>query len=201
MRSELLCKLLFSAILGIGLFLIAPGCRKDHSYEGGSAADTTKEPPVLPPAPVVNKIPYYCIDCVGHDKVEMGRWSFKIDTSLFCGYITASPITPERVAFTFFGPSACSPDSGLIMTVYLNGIPLNTDKQNMITNKVAMEYYDNVTGPDILYSRTITEMSLTIESYIHQTKIASGFFSGTVYNSSDKPVIIKDGKFKIQFPK
>lgn len=200
MHIQPVYKLFLSALIGIGIFLYAPGCRKDHSYEGSSIVDTTTNPPILPPGPVVTKIPYYCFDCVGHDKVEMGRWSFKIDTSLFCGTITASPITPERVAFTFFGPSSCSPDSGLIMTVYLNGIPLNVDKQNMITNKVAMEYYDNVTGPDMLYSKTITEMTLTIDSYIHQTGIASGHFGGTVYTSTDKPVLIKDGKFKIQFP-
>ncbi len=201
MRRNPLCKLFLPVILGVGVFFYVPGCKKDHSYEGGTIGDTTTIPPILPPDPVVNKIPYYCIECVGHDKVEMGRWSFKIDTSLFCGVITASPITPERLAFTFFGPSSCSLDSGLIMTVNMNGIALNADKSNVTSNRVAMEYYDNVTGPDMLYSKTITEMSLTIESYIHQTKIASGYFSGTVYDRNDKPVFIKDGKFKIQFPK
>lgn len=196
----------FNIILAIlvisGFFFYAPGCRKDHSYEGGNRPVYPVDPdPPLPADSGKNKIPFFCIDCVGHDKIEMGRWSFKIDSSLFCGTVTAAPITPDRIGFTFFGPSACSLDSGLIMTVYLPaGSPLTTDRNNLTTNRVAIEYYDNKTNFDVIYSRTIYEMTLTIESYVHQTRIASGRFSGIAYKANNETVPITSGKFQFKFP-
>ena len=122
-----------------------------------------------------------------------------MDSFLFCGGVVNAIITPDRKAFTFFGPSTCSSDSGLIMTVYSLNTSLDKDKTDITTERVLFEYYDNIAPSDMFLSKPIPGFTFTIEKYDHQSAIATGRFSGTVYTKKDEPVYIKDGKFKIKF--
>src|SRR5215203_428684 len=118
-------------------------CVKEYSYEG-SPVDTIPAHDSIPDDTTVNKFVFpYCSGCDGKDDYIFGTWNFKYDTSFFCGNITRAIIEPEhRMAFTFFGPSACSTDTGLIMTVYLDA-PLNADASNILVHHVIFQYYNN----------------------------------------------------------
>jgi hypothetical protein len=118
----------FSLLLS---FLVS--CKKEYSFEGTRPyvrADTVK--PILPP------VPWICPACIGKDAQIDKKWSFYIDGSFLCGDIdTAIVIAPERNGFTFFGPSSCSLDSGMVFTVFLDGEILNKDIRNVTTQNIA----------------------------------------------------------------
>lgn len=172
-------------------------CMKDYSYEGESIP-----PPVIYPAPPPSAIPAYayCADCKGRDKFEYGRWSFWVDTNFFCGIVTDGVASPERTGFTFFGPSTCSVDTGLIMTIFLpNNIALKSDQYNVISQRATLEYYDNATPSDMFISRNTTEMTFVLDQYIHNTLIARGRFFGKVYDKQGAVINITNGKFEFKF--
>ncbi len=182
-------------------------CVKEYSYEGGprDTLDTIPRDTIpidtIPNDTIVQSIVFpYCQGCVGRDDYIMGTWNFKYDTFFFCGNITRALLEPTgRSAFTFFGPSTCSLDTGLIMTVYLS-IPLISDSYNITTSNVFFQYYNNIGGTgDIFYSREAKPFSLTIEQYTGATGIATGHFSGYVDTDHGTTVQIKEGKFMIQF--
>ncbi len=153
--------------------------------------DTIK--PILPPSP------WICPACIGEDVQIEDKWSFYIDGSFLCGDIdTAIVITPERNGFTFFGPSSCSSDSGMVFTVFLNGELLNKDIYNFTTQNIAFYYYDNI-GQTLAYtSKRSIPFSFTIESYVHQTHVAIGTFSGPVVKPNGVAVTVTSGKFKVK---
>lgn len=193
----MLCKLLntnciiFILYLGLAAF---SGCIKEYSFEGEPTNntipidDTTFRPPISFP---------FCAGCHSQDFILTG-WNFKYDTSLLCGSVTNAVITPERNGFTFFGPSACSADTGLVMTVFLNSDALNKDKSNITTNNVIFQYYDNTTFLDIFISSRLS-VSFTIDTYEHATGIAKGRFTGNVKTKDSTTAAIMDGKFAIKF--
>ena len=173
------------------------GCTKEYSYEGGPAIDTIPVPILDTAIKPGTNFPF-CPGCRSINTSTSLFWSFKYDTSLLCGSITNSVITPERSGFTFFGPSTCSSDTGLVMTVFLNTDSLNRDKFHITSNNASLEYYDNTVSSDILISNHHS-ISFTIDSYVHNTGIATGTFNGLVKTKDSTLIAIKDGKFTIQF--
>ncbi len=172
------------------------GCIKEYSYEGGPAQDTTSIQDTTPKPAIMFPV---CAKCDGINDPLLSTWSFKYDTSFFCGNITRAIIAPDRTGFTFFGPSACSIDTGLVMTVYLGTDVLDRDKSGITSNEVIFEYYDNVTLTDIFMTNKLGTFSLTIDTYEHATGIAKGRFSGYVPAKNGEVVGIIDGKFEIKF--
>ncbi len=174
------------------------GCMKEYSYEGGPGTDPIVVPPhdtvVNPPK---NGLPF-CAGCNNANASADLFWSFRYDTSLLCGSVTNSVITPDRDGFTFFGPSTCSLDTGLVMTVFLSPEALNTDKLNITTTNVSLEYYDNTGFSDVFVSNHHL-ISFTIGSYVHSSGIARGTFEGLVKAKDNTLVPISQGKFTIQF--
>lgn len=190
-RIHIIPSLIFLVII----LLSAPGCIKDYSFEGETIKDsTTKEDPV-PPSGFTLPV---CSSCVGRDSLLLSKWSFKTDSTLICGTVTNAIISPDRTAFTFFGPSACSADTGLVMTVYLNGVVLDGNKSGISTERVIFEYYERG-KPDILLSRPLPGFTLDITRYDHQTGIASGSFGGYAATQKGDVILIKAGKFQIKF--
>lgn len=190
-RIHIIPSLIFLVII----LLSAPGCIKDYSFEGETINDsTTKEDPV-PPSGFTLPV---CSSCVGRDSLLLSKWSFKTDSTLICGTVTNAIISPDRTAFTFFGPSACSADTGLVMTVYLNGVVLDGNKSGISTERVIFEYYERG-KPDILLSRPLPGFTLDITRYDHQTGIASGSFGGYAATQKGDVILIKAGKFQIKF--
>ena len=178
----------------LGLQLLQTGCKKEYSYEGGDIT-IQKDSLLQPPLPV-NGLPG-CSSCRVTDELLLGKWNFKTGNTFLCGSVDAAGIDFEKTAFTFFGPSACSIDTGLVMTIYLSS-PLDGDKFDITTTRAAFFYYDHHAPKDIFISQPSTLFSVTIQSFIYATGILTGSFSGTVFTPTGSMVTISDGKFKIK---
>jgi len=199
--------IMFRQLLYIGclVFLLCiqfigfTGCVKEYSYEGGPAQDTAHDS--IPLDTVFNQPIVFpvCLECKDSDALLPSIWDFKYDTSFLCGNITRAIIAHDRSGFTFFGPSVCSSDTGLVMTVYLGSDLLDRDKSNIITSQVIFEYYDNVTLTDIFSTQQLGSFYLTLESYEYATGLAKGSFNGYVPAKNGEVVQIKNGKFQVKF--
>ena len=172
--------------------LIIAGCRKEYSYEGGPAtliiidSGTSNVPK-----------PYICRSCIGTDNFIEGKWSFYNGNDFYCGIIDTAIAAPARNGFTFFGPSSCSIDSGLVLTINTEPALLNQDVFNSTTTKVGMYYYDNAAQTYPFITQSAFQFSVTINSYIHQTKLMTGTFSGIVVKPNGGQTSVQ-GKFKVK---
>ncbi len=176
------------------LLLQTLGCKKEYSYEGTDLL--IKKDSILLAPPPINNLPG-CSICKVTDELFLGSWNFKTGSSFLCGSVTAAGMIAEKTAFTFFGPSACSIDTGLVMTIYLP-ISLDRDRFNIPISKVAFYYYDNNATKDILISLQAAPFSATIESFIYTTGIATGTFNGTVFKPNGDTAFVSGGNYKIK---
>ncbi|MFT3681626.1 MAG: hypothetical protein QM791_15250 [Ferruginibacter sp.] len=190
----------YGPLLVTAVVIFFLSCEKEYSYEGGIATppviiDTTNTKPDTTHQPGPGELPP-CKFCNETGEMEDFTWSFKTGYSLLCGIDTAI-INTERTSFTFFGPSLCAADSGLIFTVYLSPYVLNKDITNL-TVSYASFYYYHTGQPYVLSNKTNESFKLTITNYIHSTKTAEGTFSGTGYRQDGRAVAISSGRFKIK---
>ena len=186
--------------------LVFTGCSKEYSYENSPGnlpvsdstqrGDTTKPKDTISPGPIHFPL---CTSCIENSEPKMSEWSFKADNQLLCGRIdTAIMLGLERNTFTFFGPSACAGDTGLIFTVSLDPAnPLDHDLTNLTASN-AIFYYYHTYNPYILVSQTNNSFNLIISSYNHSTKIATGTFSGIAFTQDGRGVPLTSGNFKIK---
>jgi hypothetical protein len=177
------------------LLILISGCEKEYSYEGGNAVVIIDTVSVSDPG--TGNGAWICPACIGQDTAIESRWSFHNDSILVCGIIDTAIVNSERTAFTFFGPSSCSIDTGIIISVLLD-TELNKDLYNITSPKGVFYYYDNIGRTDIYISRHESPFTVTIESYIHQTRTATGSFSGPVFRPDGTSSYINSGKFKVK---
>ena len=176
-------------------FLIAViiffSCKKEYSYEGGDITQIVDS--------TSNNItgPYICPSCIGADAFIEGKWSMNNGTDFYCGIIDTAIAAPARNGFTFFGPSACSIDSGLVLTINTEPAFLNQDVFNATTTKVGMYYYDNVAQTYPFITQSGSQFSVSINSYIYQSKMMTGTFSGIVVKPNGGQTSVQ-GKFKVK---
>lgn len=183
------------------------GCIKEYSFEGAPQdtiptdtipTDTiphdTIDTIVAPPAIIFPQ----CSFCNDTGQVALGHWSFKIGNTRLCGSFTNSGFFSglSKTSFTFFGPSACSDDTGIVVSVYLT-VPLDRDRYSLSTDTTAFYYYDHTSPNDILASRHTAVFTVTVQSFINATGIATGTFSGSVYTADGDIVQITDGQYKV----
>lgn len=179
------------------------GCAKEFSYEGGPPPDTL--PPIVDTPPPINDTTILidlpiCDACKITADTSGYTWDFQYNSNKLCGNITDAVITPDRHAFTFFGPSACSLDTGIVFTVYLKaGDTLNANRSNVFTNDVYFEYYDNVSTVDVFESNRTNRIGLMITNYDHAKGIATGTFSGIASTKFGTTAAIDNGNFSIKF--
>lgn len=176
-------------------------CEKEYSYEGGNAVppfinipvDSTanEDTVVLDPGALPN-----CAVCANMVDIPPSSWSFKTGNSFLCGEIdTAFVLNLERRTFTFFGPSFCGADTGLVFTITLGNTGLTHDVENVVAAN-AVFYYYHTNQPYVLLSRADQPFYFIISSYSHSTKIATGTFSGIGYRVDGRSVYITNGRFK-----
>jgi hypothetical protein len=197
---------LFYILLAFTLYYFASisisGCAKEYSYEGGPGPDTTPSVTDTPP-PIDDTIALdlpVCDACKITADTSGYTWNFEYNSNKLCGNITDAVITPDRHGFTFFGPSACSLDTGIVFTVYLKtGDTLNRDRTNVFTDDVYFEYYDNISDIDVFASDLTHRMGLTITNYDDATGTAIGTFSGVATSKLNTVAIINSGNFIIKF--
>lgn len=190
------CIILVSCIL----LLNTSGCIKEYSYEGAPVDTTTDTIPKPDTTDTITNNAVYsqCSLCKKNPDYESGKWSFAIDTFNFCGNITGAVMLGARTAFTFFGPSACSADSGLVLTCYLDK-PFDTIAKNVAVDRVTLRYYNHVAMKDLFTADVSLGFSLTILNYSKATGVMNGFFGGLVYTDKNGIERIQNGKFEIQF--
>ena len=177
-------------------------CEKDYSYEGGITR-------ILPADSLIDSIPVKdsvthilpefspCVFCNNNNPLKESTWSFKIDTTILCGSVDTAIVLGSRGTFTFFGPTSCVKDSGIIFTIYLSPYELNRDTTNFAVPKVSFYYYHTF-APFILMNQTSESFNFVINSYVHATHIALGTFSGVAYRPDGRVVAISDGKFNVK---
>jgi hypothetical protein len=169
-------------------------CKKEYSYEGGNIP-VIRDSVIINPAPK----PYICSSCVGADNYIEGKWSFYDNGTFYCGIIDTAITTPDRSGFTFFGPSSCSLDSGLVLTISIEPNFLTKDVFNLTTNRTGLYYYDNIGQTHPFVTQPGFTFSFIIDSYIHQTRMMTGRFSGTVFNLNGEATNLF-GKYKVKMP-
>jgi hypothetical protein len=103
-------------ILFISIAAIFFGCKKEYSCEACNRIN-------LPDTNTTNNNPqpYICPSCIGADDFIENRWSLSNGGDFYCGIIDTAIAAPARNGFTFYGPSLCSTDSGLVMTINTEG--------------------------------------------------------------------------------
>jgi hypothetical protein len=165
-------------------------CKKEYSYEGALPAQNDT---------IINNntIPYICPSCIGADNFIEGKWSMYNGSAFYCGIIDTAIAAPARNGFTVFGPSACSLDSGLVLTINTEPVLLNQDVFNSTTSKAGMYYYDNVAQTYPFMTQSGYQFTVSIESYIHQTKMMTATFSGIVVRAGGGQTSVQ-GKFKVK---
>jgi hypothetical protein len=177
------------------LWLQTTGCAKEYSFEGTDTSALRRD--TIPPPPGDFKFPV-CNLCDAAAPMQVGTWSFKIGNAYLCGNTTDAIITADKNAFTFFGPSACSTDSGMVITIYMEPDKLTGDKHNVTINKVVFFYYDHNATAYVLMSQTGVGFTLTIDDYTESTGIATGTFSGGTFRANGAFVYVKEGRYKIK---
>ena len=197
------CKKLYNGLLLFVLLLIClASCEKDYSYEGGNTA-------ILPADSLLDSIPFNdslnhglpefssCVYCINNNPLKESTWSFKIDTTILCGSVDTAIVLGNRAAFTFFGPTSCVKDSGIIFTIYLSPYQLTRDTTNYAVPKASFYYYHTL-APFILMNGPSEPFQFVISSYVHATRMATGTFSGVAYRQDGRAAVITDGKFNIK---
>ncbi len=175
------------------LLLTTASCQKELYFDRAAAVlpvdslPTVNDPGSLPG----------CVSCLQPDSLNPYTWSFKTGASQLCGKVDTAIISIERSSFTFFGPSNCSRDTGLIFTIFLDPHNLTRDTANLKATYATFYYY-NTGAPYILLSKTAQSFNFTISSYVHATRIAIGTFSGFGYRQNGRAVEVTSGKFKIR---
>ena len=185
-------KSFFLIVIFFSIFIA--GCTKEYSYEGSNTntvVDTTHPPSVIFDFPSCNA-------CAGVTNAKLSQWNFKYKNTLLCGKADTAIINLERTAFTFFGASTCSADTGIVVTVYLDTTPLVKDMSNVTVSKIAFYYYDRITPSYIFMSLPGSSINASITSYVHQTKIVTGTFNGGVFRSNGENAIISAGSFQMK---
>lgn len=172
-------------------------CTKEYSYEAQPVQDSLSRDTIIKDSirQPVSGLPV-CTHCSHITQTGANSWNFKNGTLSLCGIVDTAIINPNRTGFTFFGPSACSKDTGFVMTVYLADT-LNKSGTQIFTNRVAFYYYDNVTPSYIFMSDTQMPFTLTIEQYNKESGVTTGYFEGLVFTTDGKKTPVSSGRFSI----
>lgn len=193
----------------ISLFFVLPplvlqnvSCAKEYSNEGWDTTIVTNLPLIHPDSTISTqdtiKVFSSCAKCDTSAELKVGDWNFKTGNSYTCGSVTNSGFFSgnTQMDITLFGPSACSSDTGIVVSAFFS-VPLNQDRYNLTTSQIEFYYYDNRAPKDIFSSQPEKVFSVTLESFIYSTRIATGKFSGTVFKANGDTAYIRDGRFKV----
>ncbi len=186
---------LFTLLLlfSIPAVLLQTGCAKEYSFEGRPVDSLDTVQIINPPATTAYST---CNPC-NNNTLGDSSWRLTFDGKIYCGKAEKTIMNPARTGFTFFGPSACSADSGFVATVYIENNVLDADRSN-IRARLACYYYDKL-GPSYLFmSDPGITLMMTITQYDFRTGKASGTFSGFVDTDNGRQEV-KDGSFRIRF--
>ncbi len=176
-------------------------CKKEYSFEGNAVnSDTTRlQDTSIVRDTSISAIQFAtCKGCNTIDTASGSHWSFQVGEVKLCGGVTRAVISPDSLGMTFFGPSLCSIDSGLIITVFFLENTFNKNQINIIASRASLQYYDNITPSDVMVSKRPNVFNLTILNFTPAVGF-SGVFNGWVIDRLGKLVKVDNGKFIIRF--
>ncbi|HMP91237.1 MAG TPA: hypothetical protein PKD90_00055 [Phnomibacter sp.] len=179
------------------LLILLPSCAKEYSYQAG----TTVAPwPDTAFGTVSQKIKIpACSRCDSLMATTPFFWQFTLAGSRLCGPVTKGLMSTTRTGFTFFGPSACSPDSGLIIEAFFDPVQFTSNQANLATRASNLFYYDNLTNGFAVRSQLPYTLTLFMDSYQHDSRIGEGRFTGILFNTKGDTASIQHGYFKVPF--
>jgi hypothetical protein len=188
------------AVLLSLLLVSSIGCLKEeYSYEGGAVppVDSTDTTSITDTTETTNTV-LKCTLCQPATTVPSMHWLFMYNgVSALCGRVTKAVLSPEKNAMTFFGPSACSIDTGLIMTVFFDTL-LNQDRENVRAARAVLQYYIKNSADDVFHSLQ-PDVTLIVDRFVQETKTATGHFNGSAFTPSGTRVSVESGIFNITF--
>jgi len=187
-------KLMLTVLALLTVWLSQVGCAKEYSFEGADTVTATINinPGNTAIVPVSN-----CPGCKQQETLAIGQWNFIAGNHYYCGVTENAGFIGTNVTFTLFGPSTCSPDSGLVMTVYMP-VPLAENTFNLAARHAAFYYYDHNGPADMYISRADGLFAVQLTSYLYDTRIATGTFAGNVYTPGGDTVYVEKGNFKVR---
>lgn len=197
---------LFFLLLASPLLLMYGGCVKEYSFEGGSTdsiptLDSIPTNDTLPndttdTIPIPVKILPPCDLCHETDAITTGQWSFKTGGTYACGSFTDAGFIGgnTKTDFTFFGPSSCSIDTGVVVTAYLP-VPLDRDRSHVVSTHSAFYYYNHKGVADIFINHQESPFTVIVDHFDYATGIATGTFSGTVFTADGDTAYITSGRY------
>lgn len=177
------------------LLLSATNCSKDFSFEGGPLSDTTS---IVDTSSDLDFFIPSCPSCSNANEVKVNSWKFSLNGTVICGVVTRAIKNAAGTALTFFGPSQCSQDTGVVITAYFTAPGLTENKTPFRAERVGLEYYDKVTPSSIVLALLTTQFSLIIQTYNQQSGEATGIFEGEALTSNGKTIKVTSGKFNIK---
>lgn len=188
----------FSVVI---LFSITSGCIKEYSYEGETRDSTRNIDSVPTPDTIDNTttIIFPCSACKPASALNLQEWSFKVGNTYTCGKTTGAVLSPDGDAMTFFGPTFCTEDTGIVVTAFFGELSLKRDQSNITASRSSIEYYEKSTPGNVMESSNRFGFYVTITKYEQQSKLAEGTFKGVVLAKDGSQINIEDGKFKIKF--
>ncbi|HPZ87283.1 MAG TPA: hypothetical protein PLQ32_04205 [Flavihumibacter sp.] len=177
---------------------------KEHSVEGLTipALDSLPDSSQVEPTPsadssLVNNLLGGCYSCQPQAALADSSWLIPAGTRWQCGSLTGAVINIERDALTFFGPSACSQDSGLIINAYFKSQPLNQSRLGVRADWASAVYYDNISGQYVFVSKPENKFSL-VANYNHETRELIGEWSGEAVYATGAVGKIRGARFRCQ---
>jgi hypothetical protein len=176
------------------------GCfKEEYSYEGRSTppADSTINTDTTTDIPL-NNLPVLQCHLCNNDPVKSMQWRFMYGTKPLCGTATKAVMSPEKNALTFYGPSACSVDTGLIINAFFD-VLLDQSRSNVRAAQASFHYYNKNSADDVFRSLPAFPFTLVIDQYTPETKTAAGHFSGDAFTHTGLHIAVDSGTFLIRF--
>lgn len=187
------------ALFIISIWIAAVGCVKEYSFEGEMITDFPSPADSTVTLDSANNfyINFSSCNTCAANSLPFTRWSFKNGNTLLCGNISGAVINEERNAITFFGPSLCNKDSGLIVAAFFYPSKLDRDVSHVEAQSASFQYYDNITPSFVIKSWPPHSFSLIIDKYVQATRRAIGHFSGYTFTENGDSTFIHSGTFNI----
>ena len=126
------------------------------------------------------------------------HWQFMTGPSAMCGPVTNALLSRDKKALTFFGPSACTIDTGLIMTAFFD-TPLDGDRAEVVATRAVLQYYNKNAAEDVFRSDPNHRFTFIIIQYTEATQTATGQFRGYAYTPNSTAILVESGTFNIHF--
>jgi hypothetical protein len=182
--------------------LTSLGCTKEFSYEFRPITDSIVLPDSVIDKDSIPVIPVKEPPCSNCDSLMANfdyTWQFSTNKKTYCGRVLAAYINYERNGFTFFGPSFCAKDSGIVIDAFFAPYSLHQNELKIQVNRVNFQYYDPTIPNQIVSSWTPHPFKFSVDNYERVSNIATGRFNGFAFLLNGDSVKVENGYYRVKF--